>query len=136
MLVFRRRRGYREALRRSDPARAEDEAHLGFVVTGSNTGRRPLVVGARPDENAIEPDFVRRCRPWLEVRDEHERVVVPFDMEGARALAEDATSHGSSRLEPDRRRLGPDVAEKRTDENVGDLGIPAVLLVHDLARQK
>ena len=30
------------------------------------------------------------------------------------------------RLEPDRRRLGPDVAEKWTDENVGDFRVSQV----------
>ena len=91
----------------SDAARAEDEAHLWFVVTRSDAGRRPLVVGAWPDDDVVESDVVRSRRPGLESFDQDERVVVPLDVEGARALAEDRHLAGSSRLDPDRGRLGP-----------------------------
>ena len=105
-------------------------------MTGSNTRRRTLVAGLWPDGNAIELDLVRCRRAWLEVGDEYKRVVVPFDMEGARALAENRHLALSCRLEPDRRRLGSDVAEEWTDENVGDLSIPPSLMTRVFVRQK
>jgi hypothetical protein len=48
------------------------------------------------------------------------RVVMPLDVEGARAVPEHAYLAGLRRLDPNRRRIGPDVAEVQADEQVGD----------------
>ena len=58
----------------------------------------------------VEPDFVGRRRSRLEAFDDDERVVVPFDVEGARAMSEHADLARLCRLDPDRRRLGPYVS--------------------------
>ena len=58
----------------------------------------------------------------LEPFDDEERVVMPLDVEGARAVPEHAYLARLRRLDPDRRRLGSDVAEERADEQVGRPG--------------
>ena len=105
-----------------------------FAVTRSDARRRSLLVGARPDDNVVEHELVRRRGSRLEPFDYEERVVMPLDVEGARAVPEHADLARLRRLDPDRRRLGSDVAEKRPDEQVGDPGGPRSPLVCDLFR--
>ena len=116
--VVRRRRSVRGALRRADPARAEDQQRLALVVTRVN-GTRRTTVGRRPGDTSIHQDFVRRDGAGLQFVDDDQRVMVARDMERSRAPAEHVHLRRSVRLYPDRRGLRAHIAQQRSKNQGG-----------------
>jgi hypothetical protein len=129
-----RRQGVRDPLRSADATRSEDEAYVALVAPRSDAGGRSLVASPRPYDRPIHRHLVRRGGARLEALYDDERVVVPLDVEAARAVADDLAGFGG--FDPDRRGLGPDIAQERTDEDVRVGGRSArAPLVADVARK-
>ena len=102
------------------PMRQEPKTRraLALVVAGVDDRLRASVVG-RPDEPAVETDLVRRDGVRGEVVDEQQRVVVTFDRERRRAVAEDLDLARRARLDPERRALGTRVAQHGAEHELG-----------------
>lgn len=68
---------------------------------------------------AVGPHVVRMNGPWLEILDQHERVVVALHVERACSMPEHLHLGGSRGLHPNGRRLRAHVPEERAEDETG-----------------
>ena len=72
-----------------------------------------------PDELAVEAHVVRNDGVGDEVVDEQESVMVAFNREGRRSVAEDLDLAGCVGLHPERGTFGSGVAQQRPEDEPG-----------------
>ena len=107
-----------------DPAGAEADVDRLRTVDRADRARRQVRGGLRPAPLAVEPDLVLVEPGRLQAFDADQRVVVLLDREGRLLAAEDLDRAGRVGLDPDRRLGLADVAEQRSEDEIGHEGFP------------